>query len=66
MGEDQCDHMARLFVQYLPIYSNQICPISTAFYQSGLNIFQTPNTPSKIAKGFLIFCQSGKISWGDS
>ena len=35
----QCDQMARLFVQYLAIYSNEICPIATTIYQSGLNIF---------------------------
>ena len=46
--------MANIFVQYLAIYSDEICPISSAFYQSGLNIF--PNTKwwtiKKLPKAF--------------
>ena len=54
--------MVCLFVQYMAIYRNEICPISSKFYQNGLNVITNNKwTLEKLPKT-LIFCQSNEIS----
>ena len=53
----KCDRMARLFAQYLAIYTSNICPRALKMVQ---NFNKYKMNPQKIARPFYIFCQSCK------
>ena len=44
---EQCDQIARLFVQNLAIYSNENWPNSNSICQRRLNFLEVLNKPSK-------------------
>ena len=46
-GQYQCDHMVKLFVQYLAIYNNENLHQSIIFYPSRFNTLQIQTNPCK-------------------
>ena len=60
LGHNQCDQMARLFVQYLAIYSNEKLEQKQKYFpKKDLNKFLIH--PQNIAKETFKVCQSGKF-----
>ena len=53
----QCDQMSWIFVQYLAIYSKEICPKASPFYQSGWNIFPNTKWSPLNCQGFYYFAK---------